>query len=105
MNTSKQKKTAKSSKNSMQVIDIKELPENPYQIKIFNRDVRYLKTKDVKASLFQIIQDYCKGMVQSDEAKTLVYLFSGYLQLIRDIEFEDRLRDIENRFNNNERIK
>jgi hypothetical protein len=85
----------KSDKNSLEVMEVKELPKTPYKIKIFNRDVKYLKIKDVKRAYSKLIQDYCKGSVQNDEAKTLVYLFSGYLQLIRDVEFEERLKLLE----------
>lgn len=82
----------KTDKNNLEMVEVKEFPKTPYRIKIFNRDVKYLKVKDVKRAYSKLIQDYCKGAIQNDEAKTLVYMFSGYLQLIRDAEFEERLQ-------------
>ena len=87
----------KTGKNSLKAVDIKKLPQTPYRIRIFNRDVKYLKIKDVKRAYSKLIQDYCKGLVQNGEAKTLVYMFSGYLQLIRDVEFEERITELEAR--------
>jgi|GEM_PF-1301264 hypothetical protein len=90
----------KTDKNNLEMVELKELPKTPYRIKIFSRDVKYLKVKDVKRAYSKLIQDYCKGTVQNDEAKTLVYMFSGYLQLIRDVEFEERLKELEERTQN-----
>ena len=83
--------TSSSSKNSLKVVDIKELPQTPPKLNLFNRDVRYLKVKDVKRAYSKLIQDYCKGLIPNEDAKTITYMFSGYLQLIRDVEFEERL--------------
>ena len=76
-------------------LDIVTLPEKKFKINIFNRDVKYLKVKDVKRAYSKLIQDYCKGLVNNDDAKTVTYMFSGYLQLIRDVEFEERLKELE----------
>ena len=81
--------------NSLTVVEVKELPETPYRLKLFNRDVKYLKVKDVKRAYSKLIQDYCKGLVTNEDAKTVTYIFSGYLQLIRDVEFEERLKLLE----------
>lgn len=62
---------------------------------MFNRDVRYLKIKDVKRAYSKLIQDFCKGVVPNEDAKTLVYLFSGYLHLMKDVEFEERIKQLE----------
>jgi hypothetical protein len=83
------KKVAKKSLN------IVPLPKDKDKINIFNRNVRYLKIKDVKRAYSKLIQDYCKGLVSNEDAKTITYMFSGYLQLIRDIDFDERLKQIE----------
>lgn len=83
------------SKNSLQVVEVNELPQTPYRLNLFSREVRYLKVKDVKRAYSKLIQDYCKGLVNNDDAKTITYIFSGYLQLIRDVEFEERLKQLE----------
>ncbi len=83
-----------SKNNDMTVV---ELPASEYKINIFTRDVKYLKPKDVKRAYSKLIQDYCKGLIPNEDAKTITYMFSGYLQLIRDVEFEERLKEIEQR--------
>jgi len=85
----------KKTKKSLKVVEIKQLRQTPTRLNLFNREIRYLKVKDVKRAYSKLIQDYCKGVVSSEEAKTVTYMFSGYLQLIRDIEFEKRLELIE----------
>lgn len=94
----------KVSKNSLQVVDIKgengDLTKTPRGLRLFNRDIKYLKVRDVKKAYSKLIQDYCKGIVTNEDAKTVTYIFSGYLQLIRDIEFEERLKLIEERIGN-----
>ena len=76
-------------------LDMVTLPDKKSKVNIFNRDVKYLKVKDVKRAYSKLIQDFCKGTVSNDDAKTVAYLFSGYLQLIRDVEFEQRLNQLE----------
>ena len=85
----------KSDKNSLKVVEVKELPQPPARLKLFNREIKYLKVKDVKRAYSKLIQDYCKGLVTNEDAKTITYMFSGYLQLIRDVEFEERLKLLE----------
>ena len=84
-------------KNSLQKVEMKKLTETPFKIKIFNREVKYLKVKDVKRAYSKLIQEYCKGTLNGDEARTLAYLFSGYLMVIKETEFEQRLSDLEKR--------
>lgn len=85
--------------SSVKELQVVELPKSNRKINIFNRDVRYLKVKDVKRAYSKLIQDYCKGLISNEDAKTITYMFSGYLQLIRDVEFEERLKQIEDKVN------
>jgi hypothetical protein len=85
----------KQNQNSLEIVEVKELPQTPARLKLFNRDIKYLKVKDVKRAYSKLIQDYCKGLVNNEDAKTVTYMFSGYLQLIRDVEFEERLKQLE----------
>jgi hypothetical protein len=64
-------------------------------LNIFNREVRYLKAKDVKRAYSKLVQDFCKGSIQNEFAKTLAILFSGYLRVVKDIDFEDRIKQLE----------
>ncbi len=91
-------------KKSLNVIEVKELPQTPMRLKLFNRDIKYLKVKDVKRAYSKLIQDYCKGLVNNEDAKTVTYMFSGYLQLIRDVEFEERLIQLEEKAAQNEKL-
>lgn len=97
MNTQSRKKNEKLKTNSLKVVEVKELPQTPPRLKLFNRNIKYLKVKDVKRAYSKLIQDYCKGLVTNDDAKTVTYMFSGYLQLIRDVEFEERLKLLEDK--------
>jgi hypothetical protein len=90
----------KLNKNFLQIVDTKEVAQTPTGLKIFNRDIRYLKVKDIKRAYSKLIQDYCKGLVPNEDAKTITYMFSGYLQLVRDTEFEERLKLIEEKVGN-----
>ena len=94
------KNREKLTKNSPKVVEVKELPQTPTRLKLFNRDIKYLKPKDVKRAFSKLIQDYCKGLVSNEDAKTITYMFSGYLQLIRDVEFEGRLKQLEEKLEN-----
>jgi hypothetical protein len=76
-------------------LDMVHLPENINKIDIFNRNIRYLKIKDIKKSYSKLIQDFCAGNVRGEDARTLAYLFSTYLTIIRDTESEERLVKLE----------
>ncbi len=82
-------------KVSNQNLEVVALPEDKNKINIFNRNVKYLKIKDVKRAYSKLIQDFCKGTISNEDAKTIAYLFSGYLQLVRDLEFDERLSTLE----------
>ncbi|MGD1007003.1 MAG: hypothetical protein ABR980_07230 [Ignavibacteriaceae bacterium] len=76
-------------------LDMVPLPENINKIDIFKRSFRYLKIKDIKSSYSRLIQDFCAGIVRGEDARTLAYLFSTYLTIIRDTESEGRLLKLE----------
>lgn len=81
--------------NSLKVVEVKELPQTPPRLKLFMREIKYLKVKDIKRAYSKLIQDYCHGVVSNEDARTITYMFSSYLQMIRDVEFEDRLQFLE----------
>lgn len=94
-------KGAKVNKNGLEVLSFKQDKETPPKLNLFNREIGYLKVKDVKRAYSRLIQDYCRGLVTNEDAKTVVYMFSGYLQLVRDVEFEERLKLLESKTNVN----
>jgi hypothetical protein len=85
---------------SLELVKVKELPQTSGRFNLFSREVKYLKIKDVRRAYSKLIQDYCKGLVPNEDAKTVTYMFAGYLQLIREFETEQKLADLEERLNN-----
>jgi hypothetical protein len=84
-------------------LKIVSLPEDNNKINIFNRNFVYLKPKDIKRSYTRLIQDFCAGKVTGEDARTISYLFAGYLQVIRDYDFELRIAELEERISQNEK--
>lgn len=85
----------KLNENSLKAVEIVEIPQTPGRINLFQREIKYLKPRDVRRAYSKLIQDYCKGKIVSEDAKILGYLFSGYLQVIRDLDFDERLSKVE----------
>ncbi len=80
----------------MQLIKNKPIAETPgYILSVFKRDIAFLKLKDVKRAYSKLTQDFMKGKITNEDAKTLAYLLSGYIQIIKDCEFEERLLKLE----------
>lgn len=71
----------------------------PGILQIFSKDVNYLKTKDVKRAYSKLIQEFCKGNVKNDDAKTLAYLLAGYIQTVKQYELEVKIIAIEKKLN------
>jgi len=71
----------------------------PYIIKVFDTEIRYLKVKDVKRAYSKLIQEYCKGTVLNEDAKTLGYLLAGFINTVKQYEMEKRIATIEKRIN------
>ncbi len=96
------KNSNKNSANSLKIASLQKLPKKESIVDrskamqdIFVRDIKYLKTKDVKRGMSKLIQMYCKGEILTDEAKTLTYLFSTYIQIITQFELETRIKKLE----------
>ena len=82
----------------MQVNKDKAITETPVPVLgVFNTEIRYLKVKDVKRVYSKLIQEYCKGNVPNDKAKTLGYLLAGYIQTVKQYEMDERITEIEKR--------
>lgn len=93
------RKPVKTHKKTMQkkpkVVENKEVMFNTPMAEIFPREIKYLKLKDIKRAHSKLIMEFLKGNVKSDEAKTLTYLFTAYIQVINQAETEQRLEAIE----------
>ena len=87
-------------KKSLQLIKSDNTSQEPtggssYKLNVFKKDIRYLQVKDVKRAYSKLIQDWCKGLIQNDDAKTLAYLLAGYIQTVRQYEIEAQIRQLE----------
>jgi len=56
---------------------------------------RIRTAKDAKKLLGRIISGFTRGEVASDDAKTLAYLLSTYVQIHGAMEYEQRLEALE----------
>ena len=82
-------------KKSLQIIDSERLRGSSYKLNVFSRDIKYLKLRDVKRAYSKLIQDWCKGLVLNEDAKTLAYLLAGYIQTVKQYEIEQKLNKLE----------
>lgn len=85
---------ANSNKNKLQVVAINGDKETPH-INVFNREIKYLKAKDVRRAMSKLISEYCRGNVMNEDAKTLTHMFSTYIQIMNITEMEERLTQLE----------
>lgn len=85
----------------MEVNKNKAVAKTPSTIlKVFNTELRYLKVKDVKRAYSKLIQEYCKGTIVNENAKTLGYLLAGYMQTVKQFELEKRIIELEKKSSN-----
>lgn len=92
------KKVKKTEPESLQVIEFEKDNSIIPFIKIPNK-VR-LTAKDILRIQSQLISGFVKNKVDSETAKTLLYLTNGYIQALKAIEFEERINKIEERLRN-----
>ncbi|MBN1578788.1 MAG: hypothetical protein JW913_19660 [Chitinispirillaceae bacterium] len=50
---------------------------------------------DARKMLSKLIHGFQMGTIESTDAKTLCYLLISYCQLVRDTDFEDRIKALE----------
>ncbi|MHB8337931.1 MAG: hypothetical protein ACYDEE_11000 [Ignavibacteriaceae bacterium] len=80
----------------LQVIDINEDSKNtPYKINI-PRNKKF-NAKDILRLHSNLIRSFINGSIESNEAKTLSYLCSNYLEALQGTEIEEKLKAIEER--------
>lgn len=85
----------------LQTTEIKKVTEtlSKNKMTVFNKDIRYLKLKDIKRAYSKLIQDWCKGLILNEDAKTIAYLLTGYIQSVKQYEIEQRIDLIEKQLN------
>jgi len=55
---------------------------------------------DAKRMLSKLIHGFQLGTINGTDAKTLCYLLISYTQIIRDFDFEERIKKLEERAKN-----
>jgi len=56
---------------------------------------RIRTAKDAKKLYSRLISGFCKGEIAGDDAKTLAYLLSGFIQTCTAAEIEERIEALE----------
>ncbi|MCL4510019.1 MAG: hypothetical protein M1470_02980 [Bacteroidetes bacterium] len=81
------------SKESLQLVKTQSSNENPYPIIEGNLKVRNLKA--AKRLMSKLIEAFIAGRVTGNDAKTLAYLTSTYIEVAQAADLEDRLIKLE----------
>ena len=93
-NTIKRKEI--NSREELKVLDLhKDNPNSPFKINIQRK--KKFNSRDILRLHSNLIRSFISGSIDSNEAKTLSYLCSNYLEALKQIEFEERLIQLENR--------
>ena len=79
-----------------------ELLEKPVIPPIQGRSIKVNNIPAAKRLLSKIILLLQKGLVDGRRAKDLVYILSVFTAVVKDTEFDDRLREIENKLQLNQ---
>ncbi|MBK8947183.1 MAG: hypothetical protein IPM32_18235 [Ignavibacteriae bacterium] len=90
-----QRKRSKPLQKNFQLIKSKNVTKTPGLTDLFTREIKYLKARDIRRAMSKLISEFCKGNIQNEDAKTAVYLFSTYIQILTTTDFEERLKRIE----------
>jgi hypothetical protein len=64
------------------------------------KPVKVVKISDAKRLLSKLIYKLQTGDVTGQEAKDMTYLLISYVNMVKDIEFENRLQIIEEKIGN-----
>lgn len=80
--------------NALQVIDLKQTPgPGP----MFNKIVRVRDARSARRLMGKIILEFQKKTINSEDAKTLSYLVSTFLQACTISDIEERIKFLENK--------
>ena len=60
---------------------------------------KVLKPKDIRRLMSKLIIGFCRGTIKSEQAKTLTYLCSQFIVITQAVELEERLTNLEKRYN------
>lgn len=80
--------------NALQVLDLKGAPgPGP----MFNKIVRVNNARSAKRLMGKIILEFQRRTICSDDAKTLCYLVSTFIQACTMSDIEERVKSLENK--------
>ena len=85
--------------NKLQVVELPKDTANTPCLGIKLPNKKNFKPKDILRIQSQLIQGFIKGEIEDNEAKTLSYLCSNYLQNLQLIEYEERITKLEETLN------
>ena len=92
--TNKNKSKEINTNNKLKVLELqKDSGNNPYKINIPRK--KKFSPKDILRLHSNLIRSFIAGTIESNEAKTLSYLCSNYLQALEGVEIEKRLSELE----------
>ena len=67
------------------------------------KPVKVIKISDAKRLLSKLIYKLQTGEIEGQAAKDMTYLLISYVNMIKDLEFEERLKQLEERTISNEK--
>ena len=78
--------------NPLQVVELQTTP-----MPMFNKIVRVKNARSARRLMGKIILEFQKKTINSNDAKTLSYLVSTYLQACSVADIEERIKILENK--------
>ncbi len=90
------KQSGESGANTPKVLALRQGGRNsPLSLK--EKPVRVRNLKDAKKLLGRLLVGFQRGEIQGEDARTLCHIISTYIQLVKDVELEARIAELEGR--------
>ncbi len=90
------KQGEKQGANTPKVLSLRQGGRNsPLSLK--ERPVRVRSLKDAKKLLARLLVGFQRGEIQGEDARTLCHIISTYIQLVKDLDLEARIVELEER--------
>jgi len=80
------------------VLDLRKETANSPSISVMEKPVRVKNLKDAKKLLGRLLVAFQRGEIGGRDAKDLAYLLSVWVQIVKDVELEERLKNLEQHF-------
>lgn len=89
--------TQNEKQKSTKPVQVLNLPQTPGPEPLFNKIVRVRDARSARRLMGKIILEYQKRSITGEDAKTLCYLVSTYLQACTVSDIEERVKNLENK--------